>query len=374
MNIYIIFTIDNNLILYIIKCYILNYKERVMIEELKINNFRSIKSLKIDNFKNINIFLGKANTGKTSILEAIYIILSMDSRAIIRITNLRSIGLYNDIFDSLFYDYNTNVSIKFDIKVDNELVELEIKPNIVNSTISFSEKNITDNNIETINNIYNLNFNYLKNGKNYTPNISIEKNNNEMKFLFNISVSAFFYRVELIADYSSSLYKNLKIIFENNAKKEELKKYYQQFDNRIKDIRFIENKIVVEIEGLHNAINIKAVGKGFQTYITIIASIVVGNKYILIDEIENGIHFETMKILLKNIIDLSKEYNLQFFITTHSKEFIQTLNDIIEKDYSRSNIISVFNLYCNKENNIDVIDYSQENFNNLIRNDNEIRD
>lgn len=374
MNIYVIFTIDNNLILYIIKRYILNYKERMMIEELKINNFRSIKSLKIDKFKNINILLGKANTGKTSILEAIYIILSMDSRAIIRITNLRSIGLYNDIFDSLFYDYNTNVSIKFDIKVNNELVELEIKPNILNSTISFSEKNITDNNIETINNIYNLNFNYLKNGKNYTPNISIEKNNNEMKFLFNISSSAFFYRVELIADYSSSLYKNLKIIFENNAKKEELKKYYQQFDNKIKDIRFIENKIVVEIEGLHNAINIKAVGKGFQTYITIIASIIVGNKYILIDEIENGIHFETMKVLLKNIIDLSKEYNLQFFITTHSKEFIQTLNDIIEKYYSMSNIISVFNLYCNKENNIDIIDYSQENFNNLIRNDNEIRD
>lgn len=374
MNIYVIFTIDNNLILYIIKRYILNYKERMMIEELKINNFRSIKSLKIDKFKNINILLGKANTGKTSILEAIYIILSMDSRAIIRITNLRSIGLYNDIFDSLFYDYNTNVSIKFDIKVNNELVELEIKPNILNSTISFSEKNITDNNIETINNIYNLNFNYLKNGKNYTPNISIEKNNNEMKFLFNISTSAFFYRVELIADYSSSLYKNLKIIFENNAKKEELKKYYQQFDNKIKDIRFIENKIVVEIEGLHNAINIKAVGKGFQTYITIIASIIVGNKYILIDEIENGIHFETMKVLLKNIIDLSKEYNLQFFITTHSKEFIQTLNDIIEKYYSMSNIISVFNLYCNKENNIDIIDYSQENFNNLIRNDNEIRD
>ena len=345
-----------------------------MIEELKINNFRSIKNLKIDKFENINIFLGKANTGKTSILEAIYIILSMDSRAIIRITNLRSIALYNDIFDSLFYDYNTDETIKFSINVDNELVKLEIKPAIINSTVTFSEENIKDN-IETSNNIYNLDFNYTRNEKNYTPNISIEKkNNNESKFSFNIMECAFFYRVELIADYSSSLYKNLKIIFENNAKKEELKKYYQQFDNRIKDIRFIENKIAVEIEGLHNAINIKAMGKGFQTYITIIASIVVGNKYILIDEIENGIHFETMKILLKNIIDLSKEYNLQFFITTHSKEFIQTLNYIIEKDYSKSNIISAFNLYYDKENNIDIIDYSQENFNHLIKNDNEIRD
>lgn len=345
-----------------------------MIEKLEINNFRSIKNIKIKNFKNINVFLGRANTGKTSILEALYIALSMDSRAIIKITNLRAIALYNDIFSSLFYDYNTNDMIKLAINLNNELIKLEISPNTLNSTISFSKEDIIDNNIEINNDIYNLNCNYIKNEKSYKANIGIEKtNNNEIKFLFDIIQS--FYKIELISPYdNNSLYRNLKIILENNAKKEELKKYYRQFDNKVKDIIFIENKIAVEIEGLHNAINIKAMGKGFQTYITIIASIVVGNKYILIDEIENGIHFETMKILLKNIINLSKEYNLQFFITTHSKEFIQTFNEIIEKDYLKSDIISVFNLYYNKENNIDIINYSQENFNHLINNDNEIRD
>ena len=114
-------------------------------------------------------------------------------------------------------------------------------------------------------------------------------------------------------------------------------------------------------------------GKGFQTYISIIASMVAGNKYIVIDEIENGMHFESIKTLLENILSLSKEYGLQFFITTHNKELLEILNDcLIEKDYK--DMLSVYNVYYNKENNIDVINYSQENFSNLIENNNEMRD
>ena len=39
-----------------------------MLEKFEINNFRGIKNLIFDSFKNINIFTGKANVGKTSVL------------------------------------------------------------------------------------------------------------------------------------------------------------------------------------------------------------------------------------------------------------------------------------------------------------------
>ena len=42
-----------------------------MLNNIEIKNFRGIKHLTIDNLKNINFFLGKANTGKTSVVEAI---------------------------------------------------------------------------------------------------------------------------------------------------------------------------------------------------------------------------------------------------------------------------------------------------------------
>ena len=149
--------------------------------------------------------------------------------------------------------------------------------------------------------------------------------------------------------------------------------YCKQFNDNIKDIRFIDNKIVIETSNLEHTLNLKIMGKGFQTYMTIIASMVAGHKYILIDEIENGIHYEIMNILVDNMINLSKKYELQFFITTHSKEFLQTLNKFT-KNNDYSDMISVFNLYHDKEKDIKVVKFTQENFSHFMKTDSEIRD
>lgn len=345
-----------------------------MLEKLEINNFRGIKNLNFDSFKNINIFTGKANIGKTSVLEAIYMILRMNAESMVAISDLRDIVGYDDIFEALFYDYNLQNSIKLNAIINQEKIDIEIKPNINNRSISVPLGNqILKNDINFTN---SLQFD-IKNGKPSKANVIVEKINNMVNFQvlstnkINIKIED---NAEFIAEYYSknNLYKNLKNILEKKKEKEQLHKYCRQFNDNIKDIRFIDNKIVIETDNLEHTLNLKTMGKGFQTYMTIIASMVAGNKYILIDEVENGIHYEIMKILIKNIVDLSKKYNLQFFITTHSKEFLQTLNELIE-DKGYSNIISVFNLYLNKEKDIKAVRFSQENFSHSMETDSEIR-
>ena len=346
-----------------------------MLERLEINNFRGIKKLNFDSFKNINIFTGKANVGKTSVLEAIYMILRINAESMVTISDLRDIVGYDDIFESLFYDYNLKNSIKLNAIINQGKINIEIKPNINNRSISVPLGNqISKNDINFVN---SLQF-YIKNGKTSKSNVIVEKINNTVNFQvlsankININIED---NVEFIAEYYSknNLYKNLKNILEKKKEKEELHEYCKQFNDNIKDIRFIDNKIVIETSNLEHTLNLKTMGKGFQTYITIIASMVAGNKYILIDEIENGIHYEIMKVLIKNITDLSKKYNLQFFITTHSKEFLQTLNEFTE-DNGYSDIISVFNLYHDKEKDIKVVKFTQENFSHFMETDSEIRD
>lgn len=346
-----------------------------MLEELEINNFRGIKKLNFDSFQNINIFTGKANIGKTSVLETIYMILRMNAESMVAISDLRDIVGYDDIFEALFYDYNLKNSIKLNAKINQEKIYIEIKPNINNRSITVPLGNqILKNDINFLN---SLQFD-IKNGKPSKANVIVEKINNMVNFQvlstnkININIED---NAEFIAEYYSknNLYKNLKNILEKKKEKEELQKYCRQFNDNIKDIRFIDNKIVIETDNLEHTLNLKTMGKGFQTYLTIIASMVAGNKYILIDEIENGIHYEIMKILIKNILDLSQKYKLQFFITTHSKEFLQTLNEFIE-DKGYSNIISVFNLYLDKEKDIKSVMFSQENFSHFMETDSEIRD
>lgn len=347
-----------------------------MLEKLEINNFRGIKNLNFDSFKNINIFTGKANVGKTSVLEAIYMILRINAESMVTISDLRNIIKDDDIFESLFYDYNVKNHIKLNSIIDGKNISMEIKPNINNKSITVPlDTQISKNDINFLN---SLQFD-IKNSKNFNFNVIVEKVNNNVNFHVsfaknnpNTNIES---NAEFIAEYYSkdNLSNNLKNILEKKKEKEELHEYCRQFNDNIKDIRFIDNKIVIETSNLEHTLNLKTMGKGFQTYLTIIASMVAGNKYILIDEIENGIHYEIMKILIKNIVDLSQEHNLQFFITTHSKEFLQTLNEFTE-DNGYFDIISLFNLYHDKEKDIKVVKFTQENFSHFMETDSEIRD
>lgn len=51
------------------------------IKDLKITGFRGLPSLQIDGLDDVNLFVGKNNTGKTTVLEALRLLLSGDPRA-----------------------------------------------------------------------------------------------------------------------------------------------------------------------------------------------------------------------------------------------------------------------------------------------------
>lgn len=80
-------------------------------------------------------------------------------------------------------------------------------------------------------------------------------------------------------------------------------------------------------------------GDGLIKYLYIVSTFIANNaKTIYIDEVENGLHFSRMGLLLKNIIDFinnNKDGNLQVFMTTHNQEFIEILDQVIrEKDFA----------------------------------------
>ena len=52
---------------------------------------------------------------------------------------------------------------------------------------------------------------------------------------------------------------------------------------------------------------------------------------LLIDEIENGLHYTTHYEFWKNIFKLSKELNVQIFATTHSLEMIKAFNEVAKE-------------------------------------------
>jgi AAA15 family ATPase/GTPase len=70
-------------------------------------------------------------------------------------------------------------------------------------------------------------------------------------------------------------------------------------------------------------------------------------KYLLIDEIDAGIHFSRMKEFLKNIILLANKNDVQLFFTTHSLECQESFIELFDEPdmVNLSNEVRQFSLY-----------------------------
>ncbi len=129
-----------------------------------------------------------------------------------------------------------------------------------------------------------------------------------------------------------------KILDENQLEKE-LNERLNQFDKSIQAIRFSANKqLKLKVKNIKEKVPLSVFGDGLKKYLHIVSAFMADNaKTIYIDEVENGLHFSRMKLLLRCVIDFindNKDGNLQVFMTTHSQEFIEILDQVIrEKDF-----------------------------------------
>lgn len=335
-----------------------------MIKSIKIKNYRGIKDLEIDNFKKYNFFIGDNGSKKTTILESLGIAYLLDFFQILEYSIDRKIKLKKENVSSLFYNSDINNNIEFILKTDNT-PELETtisvdsnlsifqdySSNQVNKYLYTVDKKIGEDRLEN-NNIYldkNNQIPYLENTIKNIPR-NFEK---------------FFKKYNTLIQISDNL-KNSKGTIEQidkiikNRKKEKLLKCLQIIDKDIIDIYINDEEIFVEKETLRTYIPISSIGDGMVLALDIISHLIFFDNFeiILIDEIERGIYYKNYRKLSEIIIDLCKNnQNIQLFITTHSKEFLEAFNEALLE--SEKDNFSLFSLR-NKKEKLDVVHYTSE--------------
>ena len=60
---------------------------------------------------------------------------------------------------------------------------------------------------------------------------------------------------------------------------------------------------------------------------------------VLVDEIENGIHYKRLPLIWRSIFELAKEHDAQVFVTTHSDECLAAIAEIAEEESSQISVI-----------------------------------
>ena len=99
-----------------------------MLTSLFIRNFRGIKEGKLDNIGEVNILLGPNNSGKSTILESIYLASSALSTYDIlgrdrgEYLSKRRVSRSYIFVDSFWYRYKTDVPITFFLEINKKMI------------------------------------------------------------------------------------------------------------------------------------------------------------------------------------------------------------------------------------------------------------
>ncbi|MGL2839942.1 AAA family ATPase [Helicobacter pylori] len=349
-----------------------------MIQSVRIKNFKTFKDTQIDGFTKLNIITGGNNVGKSNLLEALYCLVGKSMHPCANITeiydNIRKEPLTTESKNLMFYGLDTEKEIQIVTTLDNDqTLDLQIKfiasenQKVIESQIipaaeqtqMPSQLNFTlkKNNEEIYNDHLNIakvpNFPPIPNQSGYNRQFKNFEPSQLQKLLpFESAVII----PSDVAYRQAHMIQAVSKICSNNQLEEELNKHLNQFDNNIQSISFnTNNQLKLKVKNIKEKIPLSVFGDGLRKYLHIVSAFMADNaKTIYIDEVENGLHFSRMRLLLRCIIDFinnNKDGNLQVFMTTHSQEFIEILNQVIrEKDFAHQT-----KLFCLKQDDQYVI-------------------
>jgi AAA15 family ATPase/GTPase len=315
------------------------------LKKFHIQGFRGISELEIDQLSQINLFVGRNNASKTSILEAIFLLLGAGNPELsMRIDNFRGLSHNEEddfrfIFHQLNYDFPLCLKGYFDI--DGSTRELKIKPsqsgNKASTTKKISSSNIGDSSIDNSSKYSKINeLNYeltiKKNHKQkalYKANIAFDNGFSvTLPENYKEEIKAIYIIQSLITGGNDKRLENLLV----NKKESKLIEALKQIEPKLSAIILGTNRMIYFDVGLDRLVPISLFGDGTRRLLSILLTISdAQDGIVIIDEIDNGLHFSALKFLWNAIIVAAQEYNVQIFVTTHNYETLKYLKDALEQ-------------------------------------------
>jgi AAA15 family ATPase/GTPase len=341
-----------------------------MLKSIKIKNFRGIKQLSFSQLQQINLFVGDNATGKTAVLDAIYILINPGNPQLpLKINDWRNLNLLTPAYwRSLFFDFNPDNEIKLEA-YNGEKRVVKIKPKIAQNTSVSTSPALQDvangqfkASSEIEQELNGLEIDFKINKQNYHASIE-SKSLQSAKFNgssdYQPTLQGHYFNNHTYAQ-ESNLAAKFDIVNQEIGK-EKIINFLTKFKNGIEDIELDRfNKLLVKDASFGDKrVHLNTYGDGMIRGLHMILNILAKKAGVtLIDEVENGLHWSKQEILWKFIHALVTENNQQLFITTHSKEMVKHLYDVAVRE-NFTELIKVYRLQA-VDNALKSVAYNQE--------------
>jgi AAA15 family ATPase/GTPase len=351
-------------------------EESKHISYFKVENFKRFESFEMENIGQFNLIVGDNNVGKTTILEALLYNEDVNKYTRHLFSALSARGMIPNSIKGIFKFYN------YDNNIDNEIIyhyrsikatkNDTLKYKIIDKSSLNPEQSLSIQNKLITNPGQNELIIWAINGK---VNIDFPNPNDGEKYLPYVWINLG-YSEDLSEFYS-------KYIGESNTNKLVLINDLKVFIPQIWDLEIsstiIEknNFIIVKQEGYDKPIPITLFGEGAIKLIRILLEIYIcTNGRLMIDEIDTGIYHGRFKKFWKTILLAAYRNKVQLFATTHSKECLKFIKEVLEEDEELKSFqkdMRCFRLVEHKDKSVKSYSYDFEQFQFAIDHENEIR-
>lgn len=332
------------------------------IQEFTIHSYRGIRNLELSELNSINILTGDNNSGKTSVLE---VLASIDNPQDMgawylgaRVANVRTSNkrLYNGFYNmfpidedekKIAYSFLDEKNKRIEVEMTADISEVQVMEKeiyrlkgLMRTERGRAEEEIIDASCLTLNTFIN------------------EKHVNKYNIYdFQTVISRFvrkeisFYRTVYVSpvDYAKGdLY--LEEMLSNVELYTEMINVLQEFDNNIVHVNAIKAKdnsgateYMVLSKNHKNALPLNVYGDGMKKSLLLLSAVLKARDGILLlDEFETAIHTSAMDSVFSWLMKNARKYNVQVFLTSHSKEAIEK---VLKSDKELQPYINLYTLY-----------------------------
>jgi AAA ATPase-like protein len=330
---------------------------KLLLDSLEIQNFRGFRNLQIEKLGRVNLIVGKNNIGKSSLLEALELYARRGVPALIwqllrARKELRETAFprreddIDDLLESLkylFYGMEEVAGNSPSLRIGS----MNVLEETVTISLGWFAKDVEQHD-GLVKWRRLLPEEYLI-ADNPIPRLSVDwgKQNSEYPLQRNYITRMIDAKVQAI-NYSSIKAEGLDdaqtlLLWDKVTLtdwEEEVINALRIIAPGVKDLSFVgysgalSNPVPhIRIEKMDKPLPLGTLGNGIYRFLGIVLAMVnAKDGLLLIDEIENGIHYSVQHELWELIFRLARRLNVQVFATTHSWDCIEGLQQAAEKD------------------------------------------
>lgn len=315
-----------------------------MIDSVSINNFRGIHHSKIDGLSRVNLFFGKNNCGKSSLLEGVFLICGQSNPLLPATINaLRTYTRLSEN-DIRYFFYKMDATHDIEIATSG-WQERHLNISAIKETIAGEAGNVSTELAQH----FGLRMKFKAKDGEYSSEVLYDVSNaNKVKQKLTLDSR---YDEKLKCVYLSPRY-------DSNASVEGLQNIYLNKDEEflaeaLKTLEptasnpiFMDQVMLVDM-GLPQRIPINLMGDGIRKIVSFLTSIYAcRGGMVLIDELSNGFHYSVMKKVWDIVIRAAVKNDVQIMATTHDVDAIRGFHQAAQSllDESDEEIAAAFKL------------------------------